>query len=256
MSQANIEIVQLACLKDNYCALIHDPTSGHTVVIDTPDGDAIDRELTARNWQLSHILTTHHHWDHIDGHLQLKQKYGAKIVGPTANAEQIPELDIALNDGDTLEVGALRFLAIATPGHTLGHMCYYSAQAQAAFVGDTLFSMGCGRLFEGTAEQMWQSMLKLRQLPANTALYCGHEYSQNNAKFALALEPDNQALQSRVAQVNALREQGLPTLPTSVEQEIQTNPFMRADQLQQAVNMPEASAAQVFAEIRSRKDNS
>ncbi|MGB1237962.1 MAG: hydroxyacylglutathione hydrolase [Pseudomonadales bacterium] len=256
MSKSSIQIVQLSCLKDNYCALIHDPESGCTVVVDTPDGDAISRELKARQWQLSHILTTHHHWDHIDGHQQLKAEYGATVAGPAANAEQIPALDIALHDGDVLEAGTIRLEAIATPGHTLGHMCYYSAQARAAFVGDTLFSMGCGRLFEGTPAQMWQSMLRLRQLPADTALYCGHEYTLSNAKFALALDPGNQALQQRAAEVSALREQGLPTLPTSIAQELQTNPFMRADALHDALGMSSASDAEVFAEIRARKDNS
>lgn len=255
-AETGAEIVQLACLKDNYCCLIHDHSSGLTVVIDTPDADVIDAELKRRGWGLDFIFTTHHHWDHIDGHEQLKQQYGCEVIAPALNQEQVPQADKLVSDGDLLQLGATGFQVLATPGHTLGHVCYWSEALSAVFVGDTLFSLGCGRLFEGTPEQMWQSMLRLRDLPADTAVYCGHEYTQNNAGFALQLEPDNQALQQRVAEVTELRGAGLPTLPSSIRLESQTNPFMRADQaeLQAALGMAGELGATVFTEIRQRKD--
>lgn len=250
------EIIQLSCLSDNYCSLIHDPVSGKTIVIDTPDAAEIIRQLEARNWQLSHILTTHHHWDHIDGHLELKQRYDCTIIGSEENGDIIPGIDQAVKHGDQIQVGELTIEVIATPGHTLGHVVYWAPSLEAVFVGDTLFSMGCGRLFEGTPQQMWQSIQQLRELPPTTAIYCGHEYTQSNARFALALEPDNLALQQRVAEVEKLRAENLPTVPTYVLQELQTNPFMRADhpELQRQLNMLDSPADQVFAEIRQQKD--
>lgn len=250
------EIIQFSCLSDNYCSLIHDPVSGQTVVIDTPDAAEISRQLDSRNWQLSHILTTHHHWDHIDGHLELKERYGCAIIGSDTNGDIIPGIDLAVGDGDQIRFGEQTIEVLATPGHTLGHVVYWIPALEAVFVGDTLFSMGCGRLFEGTPQQMWQSIQKLRNLPLETAIYCGHEYTQSNARFALTLEPDNVALQQRVAEVEKLRAANLPTLPTYVQQELQTNPFMRADQaeLQQQMNMLGYPADQVFAEIRQQKD--
>ncbi len=252
----NAEIVQLSCLQDNYCCLIHDAENNITAVIDTPDAEVIEAALEQRGWQLDYILTTHHHWDHIDGHLALKQRYNCRVTGPAENQDEIPGIDQTVAGGDTLQLGRIRMQVIATPGHTLGHVCYWAPELQAVFVGDTLFSMGCGRLFEGTAAQMWQSMQALRELPEATAIYCGHEYTASNARFALNLEPDNQLLQERCEQVQQLREQGVPTLPTSVNQERKTNPFMRADvpELQALVGMEGMPPAEVFAEIRRRKD--
>ncbi|WP_271271619.1 hydroxyacylglutathione hydrolase [Aliamphritea hakodatensis] len=252
----NAEIVQLPCLQDNYCCLIHDAENNITAVIDTPDARVIEAELEARGWQLDYILTTHHHWDHIDGHVALKQRYNCEVIGPVLNQDVIPGIDRAADDGDVLQLGRISVQVIATPGHTLGHVCYWSPELQAVFVGDTLFSMGCGRLFEGAPEQMWQSMLALRNLPDETAVYCGHEYTLSNARFAMALEPDNQQLQQRCQTVEQLREQRLPTLPTSVLQERQTNPFMRADVpgLQAQLGLSGRPPAEVFAEIRQRKD--
>lgn len=250
------EIIQFSCLSDNYCSLIHDPVSGHTAVIDTPDAAEIIRQLEARNWQLSHILTTHHHWDHIDGHLELKDRYNCTVIGSEINGDIIPGIDRAVGHGDQVQLGEINIEVLATPGHTLGHIVYWVPSLDAVFVGDTLFSMGCGRLFEGSPQQMWQSLQKLRDLPPATAIYCGHEYTLSNARFALALEPNNVALQQRVAEVEKLRADNLPTLPTSVLQEINTNPFMRADrpELQQQLNMLNYPADQVFAEIRQQKD--
>jgi len=254
--QPDAEIVLFPCLNDNYGYLIHDKASGQTAVVDTPDADEIIRQLQARDWQLTHILTTHHHWDHIDGHLTLKEHYDCQVVGPQANQADIPELDQTVVDHDRLQLGSLRIEVIATPGHTLGHVAYWLPELNAVFVGDTLFSLGCGRLFEGTPQQMWQSILRLRDLPDETAIYCGHEYTESNARFALTLEPDNQALLQRSAEVTELRSVGHPTIPTTVQQERLTNPFMRADQpeLQQQLQMTGQPAAEVFAEVRRRKD--
>jgi len=252
------EIIQFGCLKDNYSSLLHDPATGCTAVVDTPDADEIMHQLDKQGWHLTHILTTHHHWDHIDGHEQLKKHYDCQIIAPALNRDQIPAIDQTVSNGDQIQVGEISIEVLATPGHTLGHVAYYVPALSAVFVGDTLFAMGCGRLFEGTPQQMWQSIQVLRALPDQTAIYCGHEYTLNNAQFALSLEPDNSALQQRVKEVESLRASGLPTIPTSVIQERQTNPFMRADipRIQQRVGMPGASASKVFAEIRRRKDQS
>ena len=250
------EIVQFQCLDDNYSFLIHDPVTETTAVVDTPDADEIINQLEQRGWQLDYILTTHHHWDHIDGHEALKQRYNCKVIGGELNREEIPNIDQFVNHGDLVEIGGLNAQVIATPGHTLGHIVYYFPQLEAVFVGDTLFSMGCGRLFEGTPEQMWQSILQLKNLPSNTAIYCAHEYTLSNARFALALEPNNVELQQRVVEVERLRAENLPTVPTNVEQERKTNPFMRADEpeFQAQLGMLGVSATQVFTEIRQRKD--
>lgn len=253
---AKVEIVQFKCLDDNYSFLIHDPSTETTAVIDTPDASEIINQLEQRGWQLDYILTTHHHWDHIDGHEALKQRYDCQIIGGELNRDQIPGINQCVSQGDQVQVGSLAAQVIATPGHTLGHVVYYFPQLDAVFVGDTLFSMGCGRLFEGTPQQMWQSIQQLKALPSNTAIYCAHEYTLSNARFALALEPDNVALQQRVAEVEKLRVENLPTVPTYVEQELQTNPFMRVEQpgLQSQLGMLGHPADQVFAEIRQRKD--
>lgn len=250
------EIIQFGCLKDNYCSLIHDPKTGCTAVVDTPDAEEIMRQLDKRDWHLTHILTTHHHWDHIDGHEQLKQRYGCEVIAPALNRNQVPKIDQTVADRDQVQVGEISIEVIATPGHTLGHVVYYAPQLSALFVGDTLFSMGCGRLFEGTPQQMWQSIQALRELPDETAIYCGHEYTLGNARFALRLDPENSVLQLRAAEVENLRASGLPTVPTSVGQERYTNPFMRADnpKIQQQLNMVGVPASEVFAEIRRRKD--
>lgn len=250
------EVVQFRCLNDNYACLIHDPVSLQTAVIDTPDAEEITRQLQRRDWQLTHIFTTHHHWDHTDGHSLLKQRYDCEVIGAADSEVQKPLLDLEVRDGDHFFLGHFRVEVLATPGHTLDHLCYWLPEVGAVFVGDTLFSMGCGRLFEGTATQMWQSIQKIRALPDSTLIYCGHEYTAANARFAVKLEPDNVDLQQRIAVVQALRQQALPTLPTSVRQERLTNPFMRADiaELKQQLAMSGESAENVFAHIRKLKD--
>ncbi|NOX84178.1 MAG: hydroxyacylglutathione hydrolase [Alphaproteobacteria bacterium] len=252
-----IEIRQFACLADNYGYLIRDSETGDVAAIDTPDVAAINSELDAARWRLTHILNTHHHWDHAGGNLALKDKWGCKIIGPKAEAAQIPGLDVAVGDGDVVMLGASSATVYDTPGHTSGHIIFHFAEDGAAFVGDTIFAMGCGRLFEGTAEQMWASLSKIAVLPAQTKLYCAHEYTQANAAFALSVDPANAQLQSRAREVDRLRAAGTPTIPTDVAIELQTNPFLRAAEpgLQAALGMSGASAVEVFAETRRRKDS-
>lgn len=252
-----IEIRQFACLADNYGYLIRDHETGDVAAIDTPDAGAINTQLDAAGWRLTHIFNTHHHWDHTGGNLALKDKWGCEIIGPKAEAAQIPGLDVAVGDGDLVMLGASKATVYDTPGHTSGHIIFHFTEDGAAFVGDTIFAMGCGRLFEGTAEQMWASLSKIAALPSQTKLYCAHEYTQANAAFALSVDPANAQLQSRAREVDRLRAAGAPTIPTDVAIELQTNPFLRAAEpgLQAALGMSGASAVEVFAETRRRKDS-
>jgi len=221
-------ITLFPCLNDNYGFLLVEPESGLCGAIDTPDGERIAKELDRRGLTLTHIFNTHHHPDHVGGNQFLKEKYGATIVGPKADEKRIPGIDIALADGAVFKFGAYDIHLIHTPGHTLGHCAYYVPEAHSVFVGDTLFTMGCGRLFEGTPAQMFASMAKLACLPADTKVYCAHEYTLSNAAFALTVEPDNLDLRAAVEHAKTLRAKGLPTVPTTIAAELETNPFMRA----------------------------
>jgi hydroxyacylglutathione hydrolase len=252
----NLEVHQFACLDDNYGYLLHDHKTRVTASIDTPDVAAIEAALAAQNWKLTHILNTHHHYDHAGGNLELKEKTRAIVVGPHADAARIPGIDIRLSDQDDYYFGKQRMVVYETPGHTIGHIVYYFAAAGIVFVGDTLFSLGCGRLFEGTPEQMWHSLQKLLALPDETLVYCAHEYTQSNARFALTLEPHNRALVERAAEVEKLRAANLPTVPTTIGLERQTNPFLRPDstELRATLGMLDADNVTVFAETRRRKD--
>ena len=212
-----LEILQFACLTDNYGVLIHDAQAGVTASIDAPDAGEILGRLRAKGWRLTHLLITHHHGDHTGGNLQLKQATGCKIIGPAAEAERIPGIDEAVSEGDTIPFGNFPVRVIETPGHTIGHVTYWIPEAHVAFAGDTLFAMGAGRVFEGNAEIMWSSLQKLMQLPRDTEIYCGHEYTVANARFALTVDPDNLALQNRAKEVDQLRAQGKPTLPTRLD---------------------------------------
>lgn len=251
-----LHIHQFRCLDDNYGVLIHDSRAGMTASIDAPDAEAIMAELEAKRWQLTHILTTHHHADHTGGNLALKAEYGCQIIGPAAEAARIPGIDVAVADGDSLELGSFEVRVIATPGHTAGHVSYWIPQAKVAFVGDTLFALGCGRLFEGSAETMWSSLGKLMELPRDTEIYCGHEYTAANARFALDIEPENEALQARSREITALRAAGKPTLPTRLDLELATNPFLRpgSKAIRARLGMESAPDWQVFGEIRERKN--
>ncbi len=246
-----------SCLEDNYGYLVHDPETGATATIDTPEVEPIERALRDKGWQLTHILNTHHHFDHAGGNLELKDRTGCTIVGPRADAARIPGIDVQVGDGDEYLLGKQKVTVFDTPGHTSGHIVYYFEESGVAFVGDTLFALGCGRLFEGTPEQMWTSMQKLLKLPDDTTVYCAHEYTQANADFAITVDPDNEALQSRAAEIAELRAANKPTIPTSIGLERATNPFMRPDSaaMRATLGMPDASDVDVFAEVRARKDN-
>ena len=227
-----LEIALFPCLQDNYGLLIHDGQSGRTAAIDTPDATEISAQCKSRGWQLTEIWNTHHHWDHTGGNAALKEEHGLKIYGPDMIKGRIPELDIGLGGGDDFSFGAHRVDVMHTPGHTKDHIIYYIADAGngqgAAFVGDTLFTLGCGRLFEGSAEDMHESLSKIMALPDSTALYCAHEYTLSNGKFALHVEPENAALIKAVQMAQAMRDDNIPTVPTNVAAERVTNPFITA----------------------------
>lgn len=253
---AKFEIHLFPCLDDNYGVLVHDPDTGMTASIDAPDADDVREALAAKGWKLTHILTTHHHHDHTGGNAELKAETGCMIIGPEGEAAKIPGLDKAVGEGDTFQFGDREVQVIATPGHTLGHITYYIPLENVAFAGDTLFALGCGRIFEGTPEMMFGSLQKLAALPSGTTVYCGHEYTAANAKFALKIEPDNQELQARTKEIENLRAAGKPTVPTTIAAELATNPFLRAHipGIQQRLSMSGAPTWQVFAEIRERKN--
>jgi hydroxyacylglutathione hydrolase len=232
---------QFPCLSDNYGFLVQDEASGQAACIDTPDADAILEHLEKFGWKLSLILNTHWHPDHAGGNAKIKAATGAVVVGP-AEVEKLSPVDRVVADGAVVELGETRFKVMDTGGHTLGHITYFDEADQIAFVGDTLFALGCGRLFEGTAEQMWTSLSRLAALPDETAVYCAHEYTASNARFALSVD-DNPLLKVRAAEIFAARERGEPTVPTTIAREKATNPFLRA------------GSAQRFAQVRSAKDN-
>jgi hydroxyacylglutathione hydrolase len=248
----SLTVHQFACLQDNYGFLARDEATGRCACIDTPDAAAILRELDTLGWTLDLILNTHWHPDHAGGNAEVKAATGAAIVGP-AEVTRISPLDRQVGGGDTVMLGETRFEVIETGGHTLGHIAYFDAADQIAFVGDTLFALGCGRLFEGTAEQMWTSLQRLAALPDATAVYCAHEYTAANARFALSID-DAPALQARAAEVFALRERGQATVPTTIGLEKATNPFLRAPALAGSVGAAGQSDDRAFGAVRAAKD--
>lgn len=250
------EIRLFRCRSDNYGVLLHDSASGATASIDAPEAAPIEAALKATGWKLTDILVTHHHADHTDGILALKDKYKCRVVAPAGEGTRIPAVDETVREGDTVKVGTLSANVIETPGHTFGHIAYWFHADALAFVGDTLFSIGCGRVIEGNAEMMWRSLTKLRDLPDDTKIFCGHEYSAANIKFARTIEPDNQALLAREAEAMQQIAKGEPTIPTTIGEEKRANPFLRADlpEVAALVGMAGQPAAQVFAEIRARKN--
>ena len=253
---AKLEIHQFPTRGDNYGVLIHDPVTEATASIDAPDADEVLAALHEKGWVLTHILVTHHHSDHTAGNKALKHKTGCTIIGPALEARSIPGIDVKVAEGDTIDIGGTRATVIETPGHTKGHVSYYFPEDGIVFVGDTLFSVGCGKLLEGDAPTMWSSLEKLMILPRDTQVYCGHEYSNANCRFALTIEPENDALQARAAEVAQLAERGAPSLPTTIGQELDTNPFLRpgSPDIQKRLDMEGSAPAEVFAEIRRRKD--
>jgi hydroxyacylglutathione hydrolase len=253
----SIEVHMFPCLNDNYGFLVHEPESGSTATVDTPEVGPIEAALAEKGWSLTHIFNTHHHYDHAGGNEALKEKWSCRIVGAGNDAERIPGIDVTVSDGDVFEFGASAVRVFEVPGHTSGHIAFYFPDDGIAFVGDTLFALGCGRLFEGTPAQMWNSLNKLMALPDDTIIYCAHEYTQANAAFALSVEPDNDRLQQRAAEIDRLRSANQPTVPTTIALEKATNPFLRPDSenLQQTLGMIGADPVSVFAETRKRKDS-
>ena len=240
---SNLEIALFPCLADNYGLLIHDKQSGQTAAIDTPDASEIIRQCDKRNWTLTDIWNTHHHMDHTGGNLALKKSHDVTITGPDMIEGRIPGLDKGVGEGDRFFIGEHDVHVWHTPGHTKDHIVFYVPNANAVFVGDTLFVMGCGRLFEGTPKQMRSSFAKLAALPPETKVYCAHEYTLANGAFAETVEPENEDLLAAINEAKALREKGIPTVPTTIEKELATNPFMRAE------------SDAVLASRRAAKDN-
>lgn len=251
-----LQIRQIAVLNDNYVYLIHDPETRATGVVDPAVAAPVLATLDAEGWALTHILNTHHHGDHVGGNLELKQKTGCTIVGPRADAGRIPGIDVEVGEGDIYRFGRFEAQVFDVPGHTRGHIAYWFASEAALFCGDTLFALGCGRLFEGTPAQMWTSLRKLAALPDDTRVYCAHEYTQANARFALTVEPGNASLKARAEEIARRRAQGLPTVPSTMAEERATNPFLRPESpdLQRALHLEGVDAVRVFAETRARKD--
>ena len=251
---APLEIELFPCRSDNFGVLLHDPETGATVSIDAPEEKPILDALARRGWALSHIFTTHHHGDHVEANLALKKRFGATVIGPAR--ESIPGIDRKVDGGDTFDFAGRRVEVIATPGHTRGHICFHLPEEKLRCAADTLFALGCGRLFEGTPADMWASLSKLAALPDETTVYFGHEYTLSNARFAKTVDPDNTALLKRVAEIEVLRAKGDFTAPTTIGLEKATNPFLRAADpaIRRHLGMERASDAEVFAEIRGRKD--
>lgn len=250
-------IHQYLCLTDNYGALVHDSTTGATACVDVPEAGPTLAALAERGWNLTDILITHHHADHIQGVPEVKAKFPkAKIWGPAKDAARIPLLDHEVKEGDVSRVGSLGAKVIETPGHTLGHIAYHFDEGRVAFCGDTLFSLGCGRVFETPHAVMWSSLMKLTALPGETQVYCGHEYTEANGRFAASVEPGNPVLKARIDEVAKLRAKRRPTVPTTIAAELAANPFLRAEEpaIQAALGMAGAEPAAVFGELRTRKD--
>ncbi len=252
-----LEILTIPCLQDNYAFLAHDPETGTTALVDIPEAAPILAALEDKGWSLDLILITHHHWDHVEGLDGVLAKHPAKVVGNAADKDRLPKLDVALSDGDRLSIGNETGVMFDVSGHTIGHVAFHFPAAKAVFTADSLMALGCGRVFEGTMPQMWESLSKFTTLPGDTVVYSGHEYTASNAKFALSVDPDNLALQKRAEQIDAARKTGTPTVPSILSDELATNPFLRAHtaELAAALGMQGTDPKEVFTETRTRKDN-
>jgi hydroxyacylglutathione hydrolase len=250
-----LEIHVFLCRKDNIGVLVH-AEDGTTAAIDAPDAAAIEAALAGKGWTLTHILVTHHHGDHTAGNIELKEKFGCRIVGPRMEAERIPGIDLEVADGDSFELGGHPVDVIGTPGHTMGHITYVLPKDRAAFVGDTLFVMGCVRVLEGNHEMMWHSLCRIASLPPDTRIYCGHEYTVANARFGRSIEPDNALLRHRLEEAEQNTADGRLNVPTVLEQELQTNVFLRPHNIGTRTRLGMGAVAdwRVFGELRERKN--
>ncbi len=237
-----IEIIQIPVWEDNYIYLLHEPISHKTAIIDPAEASIPNKFLKERNWNLDFIFNTHHHHDHVGGNLELKKKWGCEIYGYKGDSQRIPGIDKTFEDGEVFSFGSIHFKVLFVPGHTLGHIAYWSEKENILFCGDCVFAMGCGRLFEGTAEQMFSSLSKIKKLNQNTLIYCAHEYSLKNAQFALTVNKENPLLKERVKKIKKLRKEKLPTVPFTLQEELLTNPFLRA------------KTTKEFAKLRSLRD--
>jgi len=254
---SSLQIELVPCLKDNYAYLLHDSSSGTTGIVDPSEPGPIIDALSKRRYKLMYILNTHHHYDHTGGNLELKATYGAKVIGPFAEKDRIPGIDVALRDGEKWMFGGHEMHVLETPGHTKGHVSFYFPESEAIFTGDTLFCLSCGKLFEGSAEQMWSSLSKIASLSDDVRIFCGHEYTVSNAKFALSIEPGNDALRSYAARASELRSKGLPTVPSTLAEEKSCNPFLRtfSADIRKSLNIPDtASEVEVLGRVRKAKD--
>ncbi len=251
-----LEIVTIPCRSDNYAFLIRDGATGRTALVDAPEAAALDAALRARGWGLDELWITHHHGDHVEGTEALRRAYGCSVTGAAADAHRLPALDRRVGDGDTFDFAGHEVRVMDVSGHTVGHVAFYIPEAKAVFTADSLMALGCGRVFEGTLPQMWESLSKLAALPPETVVHSGHEYTEANARFAATIEPDNPDLISRSEAIAAARAAGKPTVPSTLSEELATNPFLRAGipEVKALLGMPEATDAEVFAEIRGRKD--
>ncbi|MEZ5964663.1 MAG: hydroxyacylglutathione hydrolase [Planctomycetota bacterium] len=255
-SPARLEIERVPCRADNYVWLVRAPDSGDVAVVDPCDAEPVAARLDALGWHPRWILNTHHHGDHVGGNVELKRRYGARVVAPDADRHRIPALDVGVRAGDHVRLGPHVATVLETPGHTSGHVAFWFSGDEALFCGDTLFALGCGRLFEGTPAQMWASLQALRALPPSTRVFCAHEYTAANARFALTIDGDNADLLARARSVADARQRGEATVPSLLADELATNPFLRADEpaLAHNVGVVPGDPVAAFAAMRRRKD--
>ncbi len=253
---SHIDMRPFMCRTDNYGVIIHDSVTGATASIDAPDATAIENQLRSFGRQLTHIFVTHHHADHTDGIAHLKEQYGCKVIGPAAEADKIPGLDIAVRGGESFTWATRKVDVLACPGHTKGGIAFSMPDEFSLFSGDTLFSVGCGRVIEGTMEEMYHSVTQFKKLAPLTYVYCGHEYTLGNCKFALTLDPDNRHLQARLNEVESLLKQGRMTCPSTIGDELKTNPYLRLSDpsIRRVLGLENASDLEVFTAIRKAKD--